>query len=68
VAQLWAQHEVFARQVANEVIDIQDALTGVHHDRDKLIAGMLEAFDGDPNTVAPALGAGAPGTRHPARG
>ena len=48
VAQLWAQHEVFARQVANEVIDIQDALTGVHHDRDKLIAGMLEAFDGDP--------------------
>ena len=30
------------------MIDIQDALTGVHHDRDKLIAGMLEAFDGDP--------------------
>lgn len=48
VAQLWAQHEVFAREVANEVIDIQDALTGVAHDRDKLIAGMLEAFDGDP--------------------
>ncbi len=49
VAQLWAQHEVFAREVANEVIDIQDALTGVAHDRDKLIAGMLEAFDGDPD-------------------
>jgi hypothetical protein len=48
VAQLWAQHEILARQVANEVIDIQDALTGVHHDRDKLIAGMLEAFGGDP--------------------
>lgn len=48
VAQLWAQHEAFARQVANEVMDIQDALTGVAHDRDKLIAGMLEAFDGDP--------------------
>jgi hypothetical protein len=30
------------------VIDIQDALTGVRNDRDKLIAGMLEAFDGDP--------------------
>jgi len=42
VAQLWAQHEDFARQVANEVMDIQDALTGVAHDRDKLIAGMLE--------------------------
>lgn len=48
VSQLWAQHEAFARQVANEVMDIQDALTGVKHDRDQLIAGMLEAFDGDP--------------------
>lgn len=49
VSQLWAQHESFARQVANEVIDVQDALTGVAHDREKLIAGMLEAFDGDPD-------------------
>ncbi len=48
VAQLWAQHQPFARHVANEVIDIQDALTGVQHDRQKLVAGMLEAFDGDP--------------------
>lgn len=48
VAQLWAQHETFAREVANEVMDIQDALTGVAHDRDRLIAGMLEAFAGDP--------------------
>ena len=48
VAQLWSQHETFARQVANEVMDIQDALTGVAHDRDALITGMLEAFDGDP--------------------
>ena len=48
VSQLWAQHQAFARQVANEVMDIQDALTGVAHDRDALIAGMLEAFDGDP--------------------
>ncbi len=48
VSQLWAQHEDFARQVANEVMDIQDALTGIAHDREKLIAGMLEAFDGDP--------------------
>ncbi len=48
VSQLWAQHETFARQVANEVMDIQNALTGVAHDRERLIAGMLEAFDGDP--------------------
>ena len=48
VAQLWAQHEAFARQVASEVMDIQDALTEVRHDREALIAGMLEAFNGDP--------------------
>jgi hypothetical protein len=48
VAQLWAQHETFARQVANEVMDIQDELTGIRHDRDALIAGMREAFEGDP--------------------
>ena len=51
VSQLWAQHEAFARQVANEVMDVQDALTGVRHDRNALIAGMLEAFDGDPDHV-----------------
>ena len=49
VSQLWSQHEGFARQVADEVIDIQDALTGVANDREKLITGMLEAFDGDPD-------------------
>ena len=48
VSELWSQHEAFARQVANDVIDVQDALTGVKHDRDALIAGMLEAFEGDP--------------------
>ena len=48
VAELWARHENFARQVANEVMDIQDALTNVQHNRDALIAGMLEAFEGDP--------------------
>jgi len=49
VSQLWATHRAFARQVANEVMDVQDALTGTHFDRDALIAGMLEAFDGDPD-------------------
>jgi hypothetical protein len=60
VTQLWAQHESFARTVANEVMDIQDALTGVAHNREKLIAGMLEAFDGDP-------GHGCTGRSAPAR-
>lgn len=48
VKALWQNHEAFARQVANEVMDIQDSLTGVKNDRDRLIAGMLEAFEGDP--------------------
>lgn len=48
VSELWQNHQDFARQVANEVMDIQDWLTGVRHDRDRLIAGMLEAFAGDP--------------------
>lgn len=48
VSALWSQHEAFARQVANEVIDIQDALTGMKNDREKLLAGMLEAFGADP--------------------
>src|SRR5574340_755439 len=61
VSQLWAQHEAFARQVANEVMDIQDALPGVQHDRDALIAGMLEAFDGDPGHGC--TGRSAPGVR-----
>ena len=49
VSELWKHHEAFARQVAGEVMDIQDWLTGVNHDREKLVAGMLEAFDGDPS-------------------
>ncbi len=48
VGDLWKSHELFARQIANEVMDIQDWLTGATLDREKLITGMLEAFDGDP--------------------
>lgn len=48
VATLWAQHQAFARAVADEVMAVQAALTGVQHDRDALIAGMLAAFEGDP--------------------
>ena len=48
VSQLWAQHEAFARTVAGEVMDIQDRLASHAFDRDKLVAGMLEAFAGDP--------------------
>lgn len=48
VSELWTHHEGFASEVDSEVMDIQDWLTGKKLDRNKLIAGMLEAFDGDP--------------------
>ncbi|MBI5460935.1 MAG: hypothetical protein HY941_01975 [Gammaproteobacteria bacterium] len=48
VSELWRHHEALARSVALDVIDIQEYLTGTRFDRDALIAGMLEAFDGDP--------------------
>jgi hypothetical protein len=34
--------------VANEVMDIQDWLAGVAMSRERLIAGMVEGFEGDP--------------------
>ncbi len=48
VGELWEQHEGLAREVANEVIDIQQHLCAREFDREALIQGMLEAFRGDP--------------------
>lgn len=47
VGELWAQHDDLARLIANEVIDIQQALTGKSFDREALIEGMVNAFNGD---------------------
>jgi len=49
VSQLWSKCEKLARQVADEVMDIQAFLTGETLDREALIKGMLVAFDGDPD-------------------
>ena len=49
VSELWSRHRELAEAVAREVIQIQEALTGREFPADKLIAGMLEAFDGDPD-------------------
>jgi ketopantoate reductase len=49
VSELWANHRELAEAVAREVIEIQTALTGRDFQADKLIAGMLEAFAGDPD-------------------
>lgn len=66
VEELWDQHEDLAREVANEVMDIQAWLVGHHLEREKLIDGMVEAFKGDlqhkcmgrsaPKRLARALG------------
>ena len=48
VSELWQRHQAFARQVADEVMDIQDWLTGAKHDRERLLAGMLKGFAGHP--------------------
>ncbi len=48
VSELWTQHHDLARQVADEIMDIQAWLTGEELPRERLFAGMLEAFAGDP--------------------
>lgn len=44
---LWHQHQALAREVAGEVMDIQFRLIGAELSRDQLIAGMVEAIEGD---------------------
>ena len=48
VGELWSNHELFARQVANDVLDIQEKLVQQDLDRERLITAMLVAFNGDP--------------------
>jgi len=47
VETLWNQHQDLARAVATDVMDIQDWLTDQHNDRNRLIAGMVKAIEGD---------------------
>ncbi len=49
VGELWDNHQPLARTIANEVIDLQQWLTGETMDREALIAGMVNAFEGDLN-------------------
>lgn len=48
VGDLWAKHRSLAMEIADEVVDIQDWLTGRPHDRAKLLDGMIEAIEADP--------------------
>jgi hypothetical protein len=47
VDELWSRHRKLAQAVAEDVMDIQDWLTGMENDRDRLLAGMEEAIGGD---------------------
>ena len=47
VGQLWDEHKQLAREVAEEVMDIQFAVIGKELDREKLIQAMVHAFKGD---------------------
>ena len=47
VDDLWNNHNELAREVANEVMDIQATLVGHDLDREKLIAGFKKGIDGD---------------------
>lgn len=49
VGELWAQHRDFARRIGNDVISLQEALTGRRFDRDALFAALVKAFEGDPS-------------------
>ena len=48
VGELWLRHEALAREIATDVLQIQEWLAGMPLDHDALIAGMLDAFRGDP--------------------
>ncbi len=48
VQQLWQKHRELAREVAREVILIQQHLTGCHFIAEDLISGMVAGMEGDP--------------------
>jgi len=59
VETLWNQHQDVARQVANEVMDIQAWLIGHDVDREKLMTGFAEGVQGDLEHMC--MGRSAPG-------
>ena len=47
-ADLWKRHQELALAVADEVIEVQESLSGRSFDRQRLIDGLVEGIDGDP--------------------
>ncbi len=48
VQDLWQNHRPLATRVAHEVMDIQATLVDGPLDRDRLLAGLMEGIEGDP--------------------
>jgi hypothetical protein len=46
---LWSDHNELARTVAEEVIDLQEWITGATFERDHIINGMVNGIKGDPD-------------------
>lgn len=44
---LWARHNELALAIADEIIDVQQWLTGASFDRKRLIDGLVEGINGD---------------------
>ena len=51
VGQLWTHHRPLAEAVAKDVLDIQERCAGTALQRERLLAGMLDGFDGDPGHI-----------------
>ncbi|UZR28505.1 Rossmann-fold NAD(P)-binding domain-containing protein [Methylococcus mesophilus] len=51
VSELWERHRELAEETAREILDLQEWLTQTRLPRDRLMAGMLEGFAGDPNHI-----------------
>lgn len=49
VGELWQQHQAVANQVIDDVLLIQEKLTGQYLDKKRLVDLMLLAFEGDPS-------------------
>ncbi len=48
VGELWSRHQDVATAVADEIIELQQKLSGATFDKTSLVEGMVRAFDGDP--------------------
>lgn len=51
VSELWNGRRELAEGVAGEILAIQEGLAGVPLPRERLMAGLLEGFDGDPQHI-----------------